>query len=109
MYGHRLGGPVAHGCQREIEREVEMTRHTHAIVAAIEDLVAVALEAKLEAEIALYRLRQRQNGMALEEAETALLFVVVRLAKMIDILHQARRGPHAYKRDQAEDLQRGTR
>ncbi len=84
----------------------EMTRHTHSTLAALEDLTAVGLDAKMEIEIALYRLRQRQNCMALEEAEAALLFTVNRLTKMMAILEQARQGPYAYSRDEPENLKR---
>ncbi len=59
----------------------------------------------MEIEIALYRLRQRQNGMALEEAENALLFTLKRLTKIMDILECARQAPYAYSRDEPENLE----
>ncbi len=69
-----------------------------------EDPAAVGLDAKMEIEIALYRLRQRQNSMAIDEAEAALLFTIKWLTKMMAILEQARQGPYAYRRDEPENL-----
>ncbi len=84
----------------------EMTRHTHSMLAALEDLTAVGFDAKMEIEIARYRLRQRQTGMTLEEAEAALLFTMKRLTKMMAILEQAWQEPYAYCRDEPENLER---
>ncbi len=77
---------------------------THSIVAAIEDLTAVGLDAKMEAEIALLRIEQRWDAFAVAEAQDALTYVVVRINKMMTILHAVRQGPHSYRRDEAENL-----
>ena len=80
--------------------------HTHSTIAAIEDLTAVGLDAKMEIEIALQRMVSRRGDEeATTAAEYALLYALVRLTKMMDILTPLPGGPYAYSRDQAEDLE----
>jgi hypothetical protein len=79
--------------------------HTHNTVAAIEDLTAVGLDAKTEIDIALQRLVNRGDAEAWAGAEYALLFAMVRITKMMDILNTLRRGPYAYDKDAAENIQ----
>ncbi len=79
--------------------------HTHNTIAAIEDLTAVALDAKTEIDIALQRLVQRRDVEAWTGAEYALLFTIVRLTKMLEILTALRRGPHAYNKHEAENIE----
>ena len=79
--------------------------HTHNTIAAIEDLTAVSLDARMELEIALQRLVNRdRDAEAWAGAEYALLYSLLRLTKMMDILVTLRRGPHAYHKDEAEIL-----
>ncbi len=78
---------------------------THSMVAAIEDLTAVGLDAKMVGEIALLRIEQRRVALAVAEAQDALTYVVVRINKMMTILHTVRQGPHSYRRDEAENLE----
>jgi hypothetical protein len=80
--------------------------HTHNTIAAIEDLTAVGLDAKMEIEIALQRLGTRRGDKeATTAAEYALLYALERVTKMIDILTIVRGGPYAYGRDEAENLE----
>lgn len=79
--------------------------HTHNTIAAIEDMTAVGLDAKMEIEIALQRLVSRRDETAWTGAEYALLFALVRLSKMIDILITLRWGPYAYRKDEAENFE----
>ena len=78
--------------------------HSHSTIAAIEDLAAVGLDAKMEIEIALQRLVSRRDETAWAGAEYALLYSLLRLTKMMDILATLRQGPYAYRKDEAENL-----
>jgi len=78
--------------------------HTHSTIAAIEDLTAVGLDAKMEVEIALQRLVNRRDEIAWMGAEYALLCSLVRLTKMMEILATLRQRPYAYRRDEPENL-----
>ncbi len=78
--------------------------HTHNTIAAIEDLTAVALDAKTEIDIALQRLVNRRDEEAHAGAEYALMFTMVRLTKMMEILATLRRGPYAYDKDTAQNF-----
>ncbi len=79
--------------------------HTHNTIAAIEDLTAVALDAKTEIDIALQRLVQRRDEEAHAGAEYALLYTMVRLTKLLEVLATLRRGPHAYNKHEAENIE----
>jgi hypothetical protein len=81
--------------------------HTHNTIAAIEDLTAVGLDAKMEIEIALQRLVSRRDEIAWSGTEYALLYSLVRLTKMMEILMTLRRGPYAYRKDESENLVNG--
>jgi hypothetical protein len=91
------------------EREAVSTKplgtHTHSTIAVIEDLTAVGLDAKMEIEIALQRMVTRRGDQEAAAAEYALLYVLARLTKMMDILTTVRGGPYAYRRDEAENLE----
>ncbi len=78
--------------------------HTHNTIAAIEDLTAIGLDAKMEIDIALQPLVSRRDETAWAGAEYALLFALVRLSKMIDILGTVRKGPYAYRKDEPQKL-----
>ncbi len=78
--------------------------HTHSTIAAIEDMTAVALDAKTEIDIALQRLVQRRDEEANAGAEYALLYTMVRLTKLLEVLTTLRRGPYAYDKDTAENI-----
>jgi hypothetical protein len=81
-------------------------QHSHSTLAALENLAAVGLDAKMEIEIALQRMVSRRGDEeATVAAEYALLYALVRLAKMMDILTVVRSDPYAYRRDEAENLE----
>ncbi len=78
--------------------------HSHNMIAALEDLTAVCLDAKMEVEIALQRIQQGRDSVSVSEAEFTLLYAQVRLEKLMAILQEARKGPYSYRRNEAENL-----
>ncbi len=75
------------------------TRHTYSTIAALEDSIAIGLNAQMEVEIALQRLIQRRDEFAIEQMEQALVEINKDIDRLLKILRTARKSTDAYSRN----------